>query len=535
MRFFCAVILFFTCAIAYCDIDKNKVFVVANNKKAESISLAKKYAQMREIPENNIICADFPTKETITKDDYENLFLKPLLSELEKKGAVKFIEENPTPLSFDIDFLVLCKGIPLKIQAEKTEKKSYSPSIDSVLSSTFLQKKEKTSALKNPLYENANPNLFKSFGVLRIARIDGHSYEDVHTYLDNTIYAEMHGTRGRAYIDKSYYVLKKNTILDEAEQILTDLGYDISVNTSNGLFSFHERFDSPVFYFGWYADTPKQYAKDDFPLAKGAIAAHIYSYSADTLANLRRWCPKLLSKGACATIGNVDEPFLALSHNFDKFMKALSLGFSAGEASYYSTRVLHWQTIFIGDPLYKPFKYSFENQLADLEKSQDNLSQYVVIRKMNLLFKEGSIEKAIAFGEKHVDTLPLAPALLWKLSELYQKSNNQKSAIDYAVKAGVAASGNLDYDGLIFEISKFLSNNLDNTAYPIRFCEAIIERRFADEAFLRSILPIAKDYAQKANNHSLAKKYSEKLNEFARIDAEAKPAKQKEDEAKKSK
>jgi len=535
MRIIFTILLFFVSITAFCDVDKNKVFVVANSKIAESVALAKKYAQLRDIPEKNIICADFPTKEIISKDDYENLFLNPLLSELEKVNAVKIITETKKPLAHDIDFLVLCKGIPMKIYAEKSEKKSYGPSVDSVLSSLFLKKDEKQNAVKNLLFENPNPNIFKSLGVLRVARIDGHSYDDVHKYLEDTIYAETHGVRGRAYIDKSSYVIKKNTVLDEAEQILTNYGFDISINPSNELFFFTERLDSPVFYFGWYSNVPKFYLKDSTPVAKGAVMAHIYSYSAKTLTSLDPWCPKLLSKGACATLGNVDEPFFAMSHNFDKFMKALSLGFTTGEASYYSQRVLHWQTVFFGDPMYKPFKYSLENQLADIEKSQDKLSQYVVIRKMNLIQKEGGIENAIAFGKKYENLLTFAPALYWKLCELYQKSDNQKSAIDYAIKAGATATNDIDYDGLIFEISDYISKNIKQTAYPIRFCEPIIERRFSDEDFLRAILPIAKNYAQKSNNLDLVKKYSEKLEEFARKDAEAKAAKQKSEEAKKAK
>ena len=43
-------------------------------------------------------------------------------------------------------------------------------------------------------------------------------------------------------------------------------------------------------------------------------------------------------------------------------MRALSRGQTLGEAAYYALPALSWQAVVIGDPLYRPFLVSLEDQ-----------------------------------------------------------------------------------------------------------------------------------------------------------------------------
>ena len=67
------------------------------------------------------------------------------------------------------------------------------------------------------------------------------------------------------------------------------------------------------------------------------------------------WAAPLLAHGAAATLGNVYEPYLALTPNLDIFTDRLRNGFNFAESAYASERVLSWMTTFVGDPLYRPF------------------------------------------------------------------------------------------------------------------------------------------------------------------------------------
>ena len=96
-------------------------------------------------------------------------------------------------------------------------------------------------------------------------------------------------------------------------------------------------------------------------LRRGAIAAHIHSYSASSLrTTLKHWSGPLVARGACAVLGNVYEPLLQMTTYLDIFNARLLAGFTFAESAWIATPVLSWMQVMIGDPLYQPFKSSVE-------------------------------------------------------------------------------------------------------------------------------------------------------------------------------
>jgi hypothetical protein len=110
-------------------------------------------------------------------------------------------------------------------------------------------------------------------------------------------------------------------------------------------------------YFGWYSENVAgPFVRPDFRFERGAIAAHLHSFSAVTLRVPNKgWCAPLITSGAAATIGNVYEPYLGLTTAFDVFFDRLRGGFTFAESCYMAQRFLSWMTTFVGDPLYRPF------------------------------------------------------------------------------------------------------------------------------------------------------------------------------------
>ncbi|RYD62488.1 MAG: TIGR03790 family protein, partial [Verrucomicrobiaceae bacterium] len=109
--------------------------------------------------------------------------------------------------------------------------------------------------------------------------------------------------------------------------------------------------------FGWYAEqVTGTFTQPKFQFAPGAIAVHIHSFSGVTVRDSRKqWVGPLLAAGAAATLGNVYEPYLALTPHLDTFFERLGSGFTFAESAYMSQRALSWMTTFVGDPLYRPF------------------------------------------------------------------------------------------------------------------------------------------------------------------------------------
>ena len=112
-----------------------------------------------------------------------------------------------------------------------------------------------------------------------------------------------------------------------------------------------------ILYFGWYTQNAQgPFIDKGFQFKRGAVAAHIHSYSASTLrTTLKHWSGPLLSRGACAVLGNVYEPFLQMSTHLDLFNARFLAGFTFAEAGWIATPVFSWMQVMIGDPLYQPF------------------------------------------------------------------------------------------------------------------------------------------------------------------------------------
>lgn len=110
-------------------------------------------------------------------------------------------------------------------------------------------------------------------------------------------------------------------------------------------------------YYGWYAhNVCGPFLQPDFHFQPGAIAVHIYSYSADSLRTPNKfWCAPLLVRGAAATLGNVYEPYLVLTPHLNIFQQRLGEGFTFAESAYMSLKAISWMTTVVGDPLYRPY------------------------------------------------------------------------------------------------------------------------------------------------------------------------------------
>jgi hypothetical protein len=110
-------------------------------------------------------------------------------------------------------------------------------------------------------------------------------------------------------------------------------------------------------YFGWYEGQRNGFMLDPgFRFRPGAVAVHLHSFSAQSLRDPEAfWAAPLVDRGATATLGNVWEPYLQMSHHFDIFNSALLQGYTLAEAAGMSIPVLSWMNITVGDPLYRPF------------------------------------------------------------------------------------------------------------------------------------------------------------------------------------
>jgi uncharacterized protein (TIGR03790 family) len=193
--------------------------------------------------------------------------------------------------------------------------------------------------------------------LMLVGRIDGPSFAICHRMIADAIAAEKNGLWGRAYFDLANFYPEGDAWIRSAAIKTQDAGFPIVINPWKEVYAKNYPMNDAAIYFGWYeGNACGPFVNPNFHFRKGAVAVHLHSFSAATVqSETANWCGPLLVRGACATLGNVYEPYLSMTHHFDEFQQHLLDGFSLIEAAYASIPVVSWQAVVLGDPLYRPF------------------------------------------------------------------------------------------------------------------------------------------------------------------------------------
>jgi uncharacterized protein (TIGR03790 family) len=357
-----------------------RVVILANSRQADSVALARFYAEQRHVPEANVIALPLPTEESITWRQFIDQVWQPLQDELHRRGwlqgtATSLVDrlgrKRYAFLEVRLSYLVTCRGVPLRIYNDPTllaEQpgrkipdgfKRNEAAVDSELSLLAQGSYDITAFVGNPLFNARPPESLDAQMIVKVSRLDGPTFDSARHLVTSALAAERGGLAGRYYIDLGGRNPEGDRWLKAAQQQLVEMGFEGDVDPGPETFGADARFDAPAFYFGWYApNADGPFTREGFAFPPGAIALHIHSYSAQTLRSDRNaWCGPLVARGAAATMGNVFEPYLDFTHRPDLLLRGLRQGENLGDAAYHALPVLSWQGVLVGDPLYRPFKF----------------------------------------------------------------------------------------------------------------------------------------------------------------------------------
>jgi uncharacterized protein (TIGR03790 family) len=407
----------------------SRVVVLANANDADSVRLARYYAEKRGVPPGNVIALPMSSAETIGWPEFINTVYQPLQDGLVARG---WIDAFGTTLTdgigrkrygihgHRISYLVVCRGVPLRVNDEQkfhrreprftlqAEFATNAGAVDSELSLLAHSTYDINGWLPNPWFGAVQASLFEAEPVVKVARLDGPAFADAAGLVDHAMEAERTGLLGRFYVSVRGPSRDGERWFEQSATELASLGFDGDVDRSDQNLPSSSRFDAPVLYFGWYAqDLSGPMAPAGFRFPPGAIALHLHSFSARTLRSTTAgWCGPLVARGVTATFGNVFEPYLEFTLQPQMLLEALRRGRNLGDAAYYATRALSWQTIIIGDPLYRPFLVPLEAQMADVAGLPPSLAPYAFLRKGRLLEQGKRPEEALRLLEEEFRQRP---------------------------------------------------------------------------------------------------------------------------------
>ena len=446
-----------TLAQAKDSIYSKSTIVVYNKNFPGADEIAAHYVSQRGISSGNRVALDCSSKETITRAEFRESIERPLRKIFTDKkwwslqtnaGRTKVIENK-------MHVIVLIHGMPLKIQdtssgprpTDAAKMQTDAASVDSELALLGQYNERLPGWLPNPYFRQE-----KAFGdaghtnLMLVGRVDGPNVADCRRMIEDAAEIERSGLWGYAYVDlaqktKRGYKQGEGWLTNIVTQCERD-GIPTIVDANAASFPSYYPMDEAALYFGWYTRNANGPFEDpNFRLKKGAIAAHIHSFSALTLRSATaEWTGPLVHHGAAGTLGNVYEPFLGGTTHLDLFLQRLLEGYTLAEAAYMATPFLSWMSVVVGDPLYRPFDgfRTYEPQFYRNDEALNYKTYHVATKLWDAKpeysdkleaatknHKTGFYYEAMAGRKRTVGSLNGAIGLLKKAKDRYLRAEDQ--------------------------------------------------------------------------------------------------------------
>lgn len=276
--------------------------------------------------------------------------------------------------------------------------------------------------------------------VMLVARLDGPNAAVARALVDRAIAVEATGLVGRGYFDcrgtKEPGYLPADQRLRAACQAARRAGIECVLDENEAVFPAAFPMTEVGLYAGWYSrELAGAIARPEFRFRPGAVTYHVHSYSAVSLA--AGWVGPCLARGAAAGVGNVTEPYLGLVLDPQIFFERLLAGKNFAESAYAATPAVSWQQTVVGDPLYRPFPFTADEQVERMEATQHPQRAWAFLRKANLMIADGKEPEAIRFLTDKNAALR-SPILDEKLGDLYRQFRLWEPAVAAYQRAATA-------------------------------------------------------------------------------------------------
>ena len=365
----------------------DRVLVIENANSPTSKQIAKYYMDQRAIKKVfSIRCSDSALSaeaETIEYAAYQTNIEKPLLAFLEKDAS--------------IDFIVLTKGIPIRIANAPVGFAPGRPSVDSCIAAMdYFQRNDTLRSLivENDLKGIAYHNRFwnsnerfshAKFGGYLVTRLDGYTAAAAMALVDNAVASEKTKPTGPIFLDSMALADPVDTSkvpLSATKAGMKDMETIMEIGWGEwnvDLFAAHEKLramgvpvelertetfvgekNNLMGYASWGSNdgkyVPANYLSIRF--APGAIAETAVSTGARTFlptSGGQSLIADLIEAKVTGVKGYCDEPFLLAVASPSVLFDRYTRGWNLAESFYAASRFVAWEDIVIGDPLTAPY------------------------------------------------------------------------------------------------------------------------------------------------------------------------------------
>ncbi|MCS7300155.1 MAG: TIGR03790 family protein, partial [Fimbriimonadales bacterium] len=151
------------------------VAVIATRRSPDSVAIARYYLQKRRVPESHFLAIDCVPQEEVALAEYRDTIERPVAELLRQRQ----LEEQ-------VDFLVLTKGIPLRIREGGF-------SVDCALMCYPLKRPFSTELREsnlNPYFGKNERFSRRKYGFYLATRLDGYTIQHIRDLVDNSLRAK---------------------------------------------------------------------------------------------------------------------------------------------------------------------------------------------------------------------------------------------------------------------------------------------------------------------------------------------------------
>jgi uncharacterized protein (TIGR03790 family) len=347
------------------------ILLVVNKKSKISRAIGEYYRERRGIPAHQVCYLRTFAEEEIDRETFDDEVRRPILSFL-VRGK---LEDR-------ILYIVLTKGVPLKIKGSRAERDF--ASVDSELTLLYQDLAGVPRRLDGPArnpYFNANVRgrfvrfSHKDFPIYLVTRLDGYDLADVRALIDR---AMAPASDGRFVLDESWNDDSPGNVwLRQAALELKRAGIPDSLICLENTNAFLTGEQDVMGYASWGSNDKSDHSRVlHNSWVKGALAAEYVSTNARTFEKPpKNWktgqwsdppatffdgSPQSLiadyiHEGVTGISGYVYEPYLQACERPQILFPAYVQGLNLAESFYLAMPGLSWQTVVVGDPLVSPY------------------------------------------------------------------------------------------------------------------------------------------------------------------------------------
>lgn len=375
----------------------------------ESLEVAEHYCNNRDVPSSHMVPLPCTTDLYVSEQQYIDEIETPILNKLNELG-----EDLSSSGQREIWVIILGFNVPIAFYSG-FESEYVDPYNDSnliaIASRLHRIGRNREDQFPNPTYDRRQFKFFDSDdsdSVYITSVINAPTKELAKKLIDRALIVDnMSFVTGKIMLDPygkrstEAQINYENDILDFINNGFANLGLDSeqTSRTFNGTDPFISKMQDDAFYFGWF--TPR-YSKSLFA-NQNVKRVFLYNADSDSAANILEplsnssdpWCNLAINvePGYASCAGAISDPEERCYLRPRPFFNALHHGACLGEAFLFSSPVVDWKIILIGDPL---MVVNFPNEIpAEEDLRNTEIPNHECIR----LIKE-SLEETIAYGRR---------------------------------------------------------------------------------------------------------------------------------------